>query len=245
VIGVSFHEHSIKTAKKIKAIDSGSVDIKIIRDADLVILAAPVAAILRLAPLIARIIKKDCIVTDVGSTKVEIVFQLEKLFPNYIGSHPLAGSEKRSVSNACPELFQDSLCLLTPTKRTKPFVVRIVKDFWTKLGAKVSFISPAFHDKVLSFVSHLPHVSAFSLISIIPGQYLKFAAGGLRDTTRIAASDSELWADIFLSNPENVIKAIDLYKARLCAIQSAIKERDRKRLKGILNQAQKKRDMLI
>lgn len=245
VIGVSFHKHSIERAKKIKAIDRGSIDINIIKDADLVILSTPVAAILKLASLIAPIIGKDCIVTDVGSSKVEIVSKLEKIFPNYLGSHPLAGSEKRSIVNACAGLFQDSLCLLTPTKKTKPFVLRVVKNLWTELGAKVSFISPSVHDKILSFVSHLPHVSAFSLIDIVPRQYLKFAAGGLRDTTRIAASDSELWTDIFLTNSKNVIEAVDLYMRRLCEIKSVIKKRDRERLKEILRSAQKKRNSLI
>jgi len=244
VIGVSSHESTLKNAKKMKAIDSGSRDLKVIKEADLVVLAAPVGIIMKLAPLISRIIKRDCLVVDVGSTKEKIVSELERLFPNYVGSHPLAGSELRGIKNARCGLFKGSTVLLTPTARTKKPVLNKIKKFWAGLGAKVFFISPALHDKVLSFTSHLPHIAAFSLIGVIPENFLKFSSGGLKDTTRIAASDAGLWEDIFLSNRENILASVRLFEKRIAGIKSAIGKNDGARLRKILTQARKKRELL-
>lgn len=244
VIGISRHKDTLLFAKKIKAIDKGSQDLKIIKDADLVILATPVNAILKLAQPISRIIKKDCLITDTGSTKQQIVNKLEKLFPNYIGSHPLAGSEKRGIINASIRLFENSLCILTPTDDTKPYVRNKIKKLWNMVGAKVILLSPGVHDKILSFVSHLPHIIAFSLINSIPCKYLKFASSGLKDTTRIAASDAQLWMDIFLSNQKNMLQAINQFQRRLLQIKTAIKERNSNALAVIIKRAKCIRDSL-
>jgi len=200
--------------------------------------------ILNLAPRISKIIRPDCIVTDVGSTKAEIVAKLEKIFPYFVGSHPLAGSEKRGVLNACPELFEDSLCILTPTKKTSVKAKEEISEFWNELGAKVIFLSAANHDKALSFISHLPHVAAFSLITSVPNQYLKFAANSLKETTRIASSDIQLWADIFLSNRKNMAGSIALLERNLKKIKSAIGANDRGLLLKVLKAANIKRELL-
>jgi prephenate dehydrogenase len=243
IVGVSRHRRTLLLAKQNKVIDSGSLKLSIIKNADLVILAVPVGTILHLAPRIARLISKDCVVTDVGSTKEEIVSQLQNLFPNYLGSHPLAGSEKRGILSANPDIFRDSLCILTPTQKTNPKVLKRITKFWEKLGVKVVFLSPAVHDKIISLVSHLPHLVAFSLMGIIPLEYLKFSASGLKDTTRIAASEPELWADIFLSN-KNTLKAIELFQANLSKIKKAIKDKDKKLILEVLKAAKNKRDAL-
>lgn len=244
VIGVSRHKRSLAIARRIKAIDEGSQDINIIKDADLVILALPVSAILKSAPRILKIIKKGCVVTDVGSTKMVIVSKLERIFPRYIGGHPLAGSEKRGIINADAEIFKDSLCVLTPTKKTDKEAQRKVGQLWRRIGARVIFLTPAYHDKILSFISHLPHLIAFSLIAAMPRKYLRFASSGLRDTTRIAASDAGLWRDIFLSNQKNMSKAIELFQKDLLNLKSAIEKKDARRLGRVLKQAKNKRDSL-
>lgn len=244
VIGVSRHRKTLLLAKQIRAIDKGSQDISIIKDADLVILAAPVSIILKLAPLISKIIKRDCIVSDTGSTKQEIVSRLGRIFPNYVGSHPLAGSEKRGIINANPFIFKDSLCILTPTRKTKQKTQKKIRRLWSQLGAKVVILPADTHDKILSFVSHLPHIVAFSLIGLIPKRYLGFASNGLKDSTRIAASDSGLWADIFLSNQKNMVKTIELFQENLYKIKSAIKRRDKKILSKILKEAKIRREIL-
>lgn len=244
VIGVSRRRKTLWLTKKSGAIDIGSRDLNIIKDADLVILATPVNTMLKLSPAVSKIIGPDCIVSDVGSTKKEIVSKLEKIFPCYVGAHPLAGSEKQGVINARPDIFKDSLCILTPTKNTKHRALDKMKSFWSELGARVVFLAPDTHDKILSFVSHLPHILAFSLIDIIPRGYLKFGSTGLKDTTRIAASDSQLWTDIFLSNQKNMLKAIDCFKKNLDRIKSAINKKDRELLGKILKEAKKKRKIL-
>jgi prephenate dehydrogenase len=244
VVGVSKHKKSISLALKIKAIDKGSLSLKIIKGADLLIIAAPVETIIALKDEILKYIDKNCIITDVGSTKEEIVGRLEEALPNYIGSHPLAGSEKRGIINASPSIFDGSLCILTPTKKTTFAAIKNIKRLWKSLGAKIIVLTPRAHDKVISFVSHLPHIVAFSLINTVPQELLKFSSGGFKDTTRIAASDTILWRDILLSNRKNLLDAISLFEINLTKIKSAIKNNDRQALEKILFQSKKIRENL-
>ncbi|MDD4895052.1 MAG: prephenate dehydrogenase/arogenate dehydrogenase family protein [Candidatus Omnitrophica bacterium] len=244
VIGVSRHKSSLAQARRNRVIDKGSQDLSIIKGADLVVLATPVNTILKLSPVITKFINKNTIVTDVGSTKKEIVSRLNRIFPNYIGSHPLAGSEKRGVKNAQGDIFKNSICILTPAKNTSMKALRKIKIMWGRLGAKVLLLSPDIHDETLSFVSHLPHAVAFSLIGAIPDKHLKFGATGLKDTTRIALSDSTLWADIFLSNRKNMLKAIKSFQDNLSRISSALNKKDKEALTKILKRAQEKREVL-
>lgn len=244
VIGISRHRETLSKALKVGAIDRGSQDLNIIKDVDSVILATPVSIVQSLAGKISKIIRADCMVSDVASTKKEIVSKLEKLFPNYIGSHPLAGSEKRGIINANALMFEGSLCILTPTKNTKYEVKFKIKRLWNKLGTKVVFLAPGTHDKILSFVSHLPHIVSFSLIESIPKKYLKFSSTSLKDTTRIAASDARLWLDIFLSNQKNTLKAIKFFQENLSKIKSAIQRKDKRLLVRILKEAKQKREIL-
>lgn len=244
VVGVSRHYNSLTLAKKRGAIDCGSQDLNIVKDADLIILATPVGSILKIAQDIAKIIKPDAMVSDVGSTKKEIVLKLDKLFSRYVGSHPLAGSEKRGMVNANTDIFKNSVCILTPVKSThRPSLLKI-KKLWNALGVEVVYIKPSLHDNVLSFVSHLPHLIAFSLIGTVPRKYLRFAASGFKDTTRLASSDAVLWRDIFISNRKSILNASRTFKNYLSDIETLIKKRDAKGLKGILTQAKKIRDSL-
>lgn len=244
IVGVSRHKKSLLLAERRGAIDSGSQALEIIKDADLVIFATPVNVILSLAPKVAKFIKKDCLVTDVGSTKEKIVSSLEKRFPNFVGSHPLAGSEKRSIANAHPGLFKNSLCLLTPTKKTNKRAMEKINLLWKRIGAKTNSLSPEAHDKILAFVSHLPHIVAFSLIESVPGNFLKFGSTGLKDTTRIASSDSELWAEIFLSNQKNILQAVTKLEKNISRIKSVVKTKNKKQLSAILKKAKEKREVL-
>ena len=244
IIGVSRHKSTLMWGEKSRVIDKGSQDLSIIQGADLVVLATPVNTILNMADVIVKFIGKDCIVTDVGSTKQEIVSKLSKIFPNYVGSHPLAGSEKRGITNAKTDIFKNSLCILTPTKNTSPKAFKKINNLWSELGARTVLLSPGTHDRILSFVSHLPHVIAFSLIGIVPDKYLKFGATGLKDTTRIALSDSNLWADILFSNRKNILESIKYFQKNLSRIESAINKRDGKTLIKILKKAKGKREIL-
>ena len=244
VVGVSRHKKSISLALKMKAIDKGSLSLKIIKGADLLIIATPVDTIIGLKDEILKYIDKNCIITDVGSTKEKIVDQLEGSLPNFVGSHPLAGSEKRGMVNASASIFNGSLCILTPTKKTTSVSFKKIKRFWKRLGVKVIILTPGIHDKVFSFVSHLPHIVAFSLINTVPVGLLKFSSGGLKDTTRIAASDSALWRDILLSNRNNLLNAIRLFEINLSKIKSTIRKNDSQALVRILLQSKKTRESL-
>jgi len=244
IVGVCRHEKSLLAAKKIKAIDKGSLDIAIAKGADLIILAMPVKAILDIAPKVAEIISKEATVCDVGSTKEAIVSKLDRILPNFVGTHPMAGSEKRGVVNASGDLFKGSLCIITPSKNTKKASLAKIKSLWIKLGARIEYLSAFEHDKAVSLVSHLPHIAAFSLINSVPEDFFKFAATGLKDTTRIASSDAEVWSDIFLSNKKNILESIVLLKNNLKKIEEAVKASDRGKLSSILILAKNKREKL-
>lgn len=244
IVGVSRHKNTLGLAKRFRAIDKGSLDLGVIKGADLVILATPVNTILELAGKIRKLVPAECIVTDVGSTKREIVFRLSRAFPRYVGGHPLAGSEKRGIANIQADMFKDSLCILTPTGNTDPASLGKIKKLWARLGARVVFLSPETHDRILSFVSHLPHAVAFSLIGAVPGKYLGFGANGLKDTTRIALSESRLWADIFLSNRKNILRSVEIFEDNLRALKSAIGRKDLKALIRFLEKSKGKRENL-
>lgn len=244
IVGVSRHQSTLRAALKLKAIDKGSLDLKIIKGADLVILCAPVETILKQADEIAAVAGKDFIITDVGSTKQEIVRKLGEIFPGFIGSHPLAGSQKRGVLNASGDLFKGSLCILTPIAASDRSALRKIEGLWVALGAKVVLLSPARHDKILSLASHLPHIAAFSLTSAVPAELFRFTSGGFKDTTRIAASDNALWSGVFLTNRDNILRSISIFQKELSAIKSAIARKDKRRLQGILKKARLKRESL-
>ncbi|OGX15894.1 MAG: hypothetical protein A2166_02005 [Omnitrophica WOR_2 bacterium RBG_13_41_10] len=244
VVGITRHKRTLSLAKKSGTIDRGSQALKIIKGADLLILATPVNTILNLAPAISKIIDSRCIVMDVGSTKEAIVAKLDKIFPQFVGAHPLAGSERRGVINASSSILEDSLCILTPTAKTSATALKMIQVFWKQLGSRVSLLTPKAHDKILSLVSHLPHLAAFSLIETIPAQYLKFSASGLKGTSRVALSDAQLWADIFLTNRKNMLNAIRGFEKNISRLKSAIKNKNKKQLISILEKARNKRERI-
>ncbi|MCM8789889.1 MAG: prephenate dehydrogenase/arogenate dehydrogenase family protein, partial [Candidatus Omnitrophica bacterium] len=170
-----------------------------------------------------------------GSTKEKIVFVLEKNFSNFAGGHPLAGSEKRGIRNADARIFKNSLCILTPTRKTKKKVLDTLKKFWEKLGARTITLTPQTHDKVLSFTSHLPHLLAFSLMAAVPKKFLLYSGQALKDTRRIAASDPVLWSDIFLSNRDNILSSLKSFKESLSKLEEAIRKNDKNSLMAFLN----------
>ncbi len=244
VIGIARHKKTINSAIKRGAIDRGFLNVSAINGADLVILATPVNSIIQIGARISSLVRPGALVTDTGSTKKLIVRKLENVLPNFVGAHPLSGSEKQGIINAEADLFCDSLCILTPTTKTSKAALGKIKRFWIELGARVIYLTPARHDKLISYVSHLPHIAAFCLIQSVPRNSLYLASSGLRDTTRIAASADTLWKDILLTNSENVLNALKKFSASLSRIKSAIIQRDTKALERILRQARLERKEL-
>ncbi|MCB9757872.1 MAG: prephenate dehydrogenase/arogenate dehydrogenase family protein [Candidatus Omnitrophica bacterium] len=246
IVGLSQGQQTLTTALKEGIIDQGYHDIsKAVANADLVVLATPVGAITGMLSSIGPHLRRGCIVTDVGSSKQLIVAAAQKYLPNnvyFVGSHPLAGSEKSGVANAHAELFKNATCIMTPTDETHRMARDRVKSLWAKVGAHVKFMSPEEHDKTLGYVSHLPHVVAYALMEAIPPEFLPFAAQGLKDTTRIAGSSSQMWTDIVMSNKKNLIKVIDEMVKNLSLIRKAISTDDQKTLLSVFKNAKTKHD---
>lgn len=247
VIGVSRKRSTLNKAIKIKAIDKGSLDLEALSGCELIILCTPVKAIIKLFSSIRPYLCNGSIVTDVGSTKFEIVNAAKRILPkktDFIGGHPLAGSEKRGIDNAAKNLFKNSLCLLTPIRENKRGNLKKIKLFWQMLGAKVKVLKPDKHDEIVSLTSHLPHLIAFSLMEVLPIDYLSYGSSGLKDTTRIASSDPLLWAEIFLTNRKAVLKSVRRFQEQLAQISELISKREEKQLFAKIKKAKLKRDKL-
>ena len=247
VVGLSHRHTSLVYALKNNAIDKAFYDIKkAVEHADLVVMATPVNSIVSLLPMVGRYLKRGCIVTDVGSTKAAIVETAEKNLTSafFVGSHPLAGSEKRGAEFASPDLFQNSLCLMTPNERTNRFADERVRALWIRLGAVVKTLPPSEHDKILAYISHLPHLVAYALMGAIPSEYLSYAAQGLKDTTRIASSSAHIWNDICLLNSQNVLHSLDELVKTLSLLRKYIVARDEQNLIETFKKAKSKRDAM-
>jgi prephenate dehydrogenase len=246
VVGLSQRHTSLITALKSEAIDHAYHDVKkAVHDADLVVLATPVCVINGMLSMIGPHLKRGAIVTDVGSTKVSIVNAAQEHLPSpahFVGSHPLAGSEKKGVYYASADLYQDTVCLMTPTEKTNHAAREKVKQLWTRIGCQVKTLTPEEHDKILAYVSHLPHALAFGLVHTIPVDFLPFGAAGLRDMTRIAASSAQMWHDIFMENRKNVLQVIDEMVKSLGEVRKAIAAQDDKFLLDFLKKVKHKKD---
>jgi prephenate dehydrogenase len=246
IIGVSQRQASLMTALKMNAIDQAESDVaKAVQNADLVVLATPVQTILQFLPLIHQHVRRGCIVTDIGSIKIEITETAERILKEpsfFVGSHPLAGSEKSGVENARADLFENSVCIMTPTNLTNQVAKEKVKHLWAKLGAQVKFLSPSEHDEIFGFISHMPHLMAFGLMESIPPQFFEYATQGLKDTTRIASSSPQMWNDIALANSKNILKALDELVKQFSTMRKAIIDRDQNALVHLFTKAKEKRD---
>jgi prephenate dehydrogenase len=219
-----------------------------VSDADLVILAAPIGSFEEIFRTIGGALRQSCIVTDVGSTKVQPHQWAAKYLPksvHYAGSHPIAGSEQRGVEFARDDLFEKALCILTKTKNTPGAAIEVLKRFWSSLGCRVKMMTPAEHDRVFANISHLPHIVAVSLVNTNNAKDLKFAGKGFIDTSRIASGPANIWADVLATNAQNSVKGIDRIIAELEKLRSAIHSQDKKKIRRLLEAARNKRAAII
>jgi len=217
-------------------------------DSDLVILATPISTFEQIFDTISDSLPKGCIVTDVGSTKVLPRRWADKKLPktiHYVGSHPIAGSEQRGIEFARDDLFEQTLCILTTTKKTNRQAVQTLKRFWSGLGCSVKLMRPAEHDRIFANISHLPQVTAAALINANGIEDLKFAGKGFIDTTRIASGPPNIWADVLATNANNATKAIDKTITELEKIKRVIKNQNKKQIENLLEKARSKRSELI
>jgi prephenate dehydrogenase len=246
VIGLGRRPERLRKAKSLGAVTATSQVINEgVADADLVVVCTPVAEIADHILEAAGAAPPRAILTDAGSTKESIVKAVEAKLGKgnrFVGSHPLAGSEKSGVENARADLFDGRVVVITPSRKSNPEIVTTVADFWSGLGASVLVMSPAEHDKALATTSHMPHLIAAAVARVTGQDELPLTAGGWRDLTRIAAGDSELWTQILLENRGHVLKSLGQFEKTVAAFRVALERGDRRKLLQLLTEGKQVRD---
>ena len=227
----------------------------VVKDADLVIIASPLSSYKEILLSIQSNLKENVILTDTGSAKKEvnkIISNLNLKNVNWIASHPIAGTEYSGPESGFADLFNNRWCILSADKKVSKDKISVLEKFWSKLGSKVKSMSFEDHDYILSLTSHLPHAVAYSIVKTainnedkFKDDIIQYSAGGLRDFTRIAASDPLMWKDIFIDNSDNILKVLENYSKNLEEIKNAIKKKDSKKLLEIFSSTKKVRKEII
>lgn len=243
---------SLKNCEKAGAVDFATTDLlAAVWEADLVILCAPLGQMRLLAERMLPALKPGAIVTDVGSVKTGVVRELESLIQkrgaHFVGGHPMAGAEKTGVGAARADLFENAVCVVTPTKKTNRAALKSVGQFWKALGSRVLELSPETHDALVSRSSHLPHVLAATLANLVlnpaqPKLQSALCANGFRDTTRIASGSPEMWRDIALANRTNLAKSVGAFVAELQKLQRVLQKGDAQAVAAFFEMAKQRRD---
>jgi prephenate dehydrogenase len=251
VAGFVRRESSLAACQKAGVADMVELDMgKVVAGADLVILCTPIAQMRPLAEQLAPHLKRGAIVTDVGSVKERVVRELEPVIGRagacFIGSHPMAGSEKMGVAAARPDLFVNAICVITPSRGSEPDQVTQVEEFWSAIGGLPMRLSPGLHDELVSRSSHLPHILAAMLADFVlspdhPKEQSQLCASGFRDTTRIASGSPEMWRDICIANRENLGRALGIFTERLQEFRRALDQQDAAAIEELLARARDRR----
>ena len=251
------YEKSKKNIQKIKKINNKirileKLDNKLI-DFDFVVLSTPMSEYEKIIPNLNKYLNKNCLITDVGSTKENILKLKNKKLSkslDWITSHPISGSEVSGPEYGTKNLFVNKWCIVVSDKN-KIKQNKLLK-FWKKLGSKVIIMDAKIHDKIFSITSHLPHLIAYNLIKTAQDfqkkqkkDVIKFSAGGLRDFSRIAASNEIMWRDIFFNNKRNIVSAINLFINNLNSFKKNIKNLDDKTLRKKLINSKKVRQQIL
>lgn len=257
VVGVGRSLENLELAVTLGAIDKFHRDPKdAMKGTDLVILATPVESYASHLQEWGPLLEPGTIVSDVGSVKGKLVALAEGLVPGhvrFVGAHPIAGKEQSGVAASCSDLFRGASCIVTPTAHTDAHALSCVQQLWEAAGSVVVALDPFLHDWILGAVSHLPHVAAFVLMNALlelqkdPGSatdLFAYSGGGLRDTTRIAASSPEMWRDIFLWNRENLLRMIESLEGQLHRFQRLLEDQDGPGLEHVIAQARDARRQL-
>jgi cyclohexadieny/prephenate dehydrogenase len=226
-----------------------------VKNSDLVIIATPLSSYKEIILSIKEHLKKNTILTDTGSVKKEVIkiihnINLKEIF--WIPSHPIAGTEESGPKAGYAEMFEDRWCIISPPENCEEEPIKNLKEFWQSIGSKVKVMSAEEHDKILSLTSHLPHAIAYNIVRTVINvedklkqEIIQYSAGGLRDFTRIAASNPLMWRDIFLDNSENILKGIDSFADRLQELKKAISDKNGDKLFQIFNSTKEIRKEII
>ena len=245
-----------KKVLELKIVDNSSSDTqKMVNDSDLIIIATPLSSYENVILKIKNYLKNGMILTDVGSVKESVIGLVEKVIPkdvSWIPSHPIAGTEDSGPEAGFSELFKNRWCILTPSKKAKEKDINTLKSFWKKIGSKVDIMDAKQHDYILSITSHIPHLVAYNIVNTSiniqkekQSAIIKYSAGGLRDFTRIAASNPIMWRDIFIQNKINTLKDIEKFIVNLEDLKNAIENEDGKKLEEIFLKTKKIRKEII
>ena len=250
IVGIGRDRARLDAPLRAGAVDRVTTDLVAgVGDADFIVLAATVLANEDLLAQVWRVVASSAVITDVGSTKRGIVSVAERLSgpAAFVGSHPMAGSEKSGYAAARADLLRNATVIVTPTESSEPRAVKGVTAFWEALGARVSALDPDTHDRVVAAISHLPHVAAWALVDAVarfePGA-LGFAARGFKDTTRIAAADPAMWTDILLENREPLVASLAAFRGALEELERLIASGDRAGIAALLARLKTQRETL-
>ncbi len=195
-------------------------------DTQIFILSIPVRNIPEILKKLINKISPYTLITDTGSTKLWLKEKIYKFLPSsysYIGSHPFCGSEKQGMEEANPDIFQGSICFVTPEEEEEKGRVKFLRNFWESIGSKVILTSSSRHDEIVAFTSHLPHFVAVTLVNSIPEKLFSFTGSGFYDTTRIARGGVQIWEDIFLTNQKNLLEAVENFESELRKFKKEVK----------------------
>ena len=252
IVGCGCDPQQLQKALALGVIDRAEIDIaRAVQGADVVVVAVPVGAMEQVFHAMAQHLAPDTIVTDVGSTKGDVVAAAQKVFgilpPTWVPGHPIAGTERSGVEASFPELFRNRRVILTPAPNAHEWAVARVTWMWQQAGAQVTSMDPRQHDDILAASSHLPHVLAYALVHTLAGmqnsdEIFKYAAGGFRDFTRIASSDPQMWHDICLANRDALLTMLRRYSGELQQIADALQRADGAYLQSVFTQAKQARD---
>ena len=248
IVGVGHRRSTLDEALFRGAADEVTLDpCEGVRGSDLVVLGTAIGLFEGILTKIAGALEPGAVVIDVGSTKARVLGTLEPLMPEgctFVGCHPIAGSEKRGIAHARPDLFDGATCVVTPTGRTPADVLVRVVTTWQELGMVVRQVSPEVHDRLLAQTSHLPHVVASVLVRAVSEEAEPLMGPGWADTTRVAGGDAALWRDIVLSNAEEIAAAIERFHDILAGVRDAVRNRDADAIEAHLAEAKRRRDRL-
>ena len=241
---------------ELNIVDDSNLDTKKMVDgSDLVVIATPLSSYEEVILKIKDSLQSGAILTDVGSVKENVMNVIEKNLPkniSWVPSHPIAGTEESGPDSGFAELFEKRWCILTPSKKAKEEDVSMLKNFWENIGSKVDVMQAKEHDYILSITSHIPHLIAYNIVTTAldmqkekNSNIVKYSAGGLRDFTRIAASNPIMWRDIFIENKKNTSKIIEKFIENLENLKNAIEREDKKKLEEIFTKTKKIRKDIV
>lgn len=253
VVGIAPSDYSpaiaeLESAKRLHAVDVAVIGFgTALQDLDALVVCTPVDRIAEHVHHAAEKLPADALITDVGSAKGEIVRKVSARSPaqtRFIGSHPMAGSERSGIEAASAQLFTGRTCILTPTEKTPKDLLLLATNFWEALGMTVLSLSPDEHDAVVGRTSHVPHVASAAIAAMLDQSDRPFVGPGLRDTTRIAGGNAALWSAILKANRTAVLAGISRLRGQLDDVANALERDDEQFLQQWLTNAKQVRDAL-